>query len=346
MVAGPWEQTARSAMVIRVGVVGAGIMGADHATTLHRWVSGAEVALVADLDATRAAAAAEAVGARTTTDPLGLVEDPGVDAVVIASSDTTHGDLIRACVRAGKPTLCEKPLTPSLIDSTALVTEIGTAGEALVSLGFMRRFDPGYTALKASIDAAEFGPPVLAYSIGRGVASAPGSTTASAVTNSMVHDLDTMPWLLGSPVTEVAWQAGRRAAAADGFDDPTLVWLRTANGVLTSVETFLNARYGYDIRCEVVGEHGTASLAEPLRVVTDGELRRSTGYAADWRPRFAEAYRLELQAWVDHVGQRAPRGELATVRDGLVASAVADAVIASARHGGRWTAVSVPEVSP
>ena len=105
----------------------------------------------------------------------------------------------------------------------------------------------------------------------------------------------------------------------------------------------LNARYGYDIRCEIVGEHGTLALAHPARLVTDSDRTRSTGYPADWRPRFADAYRLELQAWTDAIatGQPSP---LANAHDGLVASAVAEAVIASMKDGGRTVAVQVPQV--
>jgi myo-inositol 2-dehydrogenase/D-chiro-inositol 1-dehydrogenase len=112
--------------------------------------------------------------------------------------------------------------------------------------------------------------------------------------------------------------------------------------VLTTVEVFLNAGYGYDVRCEVVGESGTVSLMEPVRTITDRGLRRSAEYAADWRPRFADAYRLEVQGWVDSLsGGHA--GPLASAHDGLVASAVAEAVIASMRIGGAWTPVTIPE---
>jgi myo-inositol 2-dehydrogenase / D-chiro-inositol 1-dehydrogenase len=118
-----------------------------------------------------------------------------------------------------------------------------------------------------------------------------------------------------------------------------LITLRTADGVLSTVETFLNARYGYDIRCEVVGETGAISLTEPARTRTDAALQQGISYAGDWRPRFADAYRLELQAWVDSVRDRAPT-PLATGRDGLAASRVAEAVIASMRADGRTTKVA------
>jgi myo-inositol 2-dehydrogenase/D-chiro-inositol 1-dehydrogenase len=329
-------------VTVRVGIVGAGIMGADHALTVHRFVSGAEVALLADLDLPRAEAAAAAVGCSATADPYALVTDPGVDAVVIASHDATHADIVRACVATGKPVLCEKPLSPTLAESAALVTDLGPAA-SLVSLGFMRRFDPGYTELRAAVGAGRVGAPVTVHSVGRGVSSGPGSTSESSVTNSAVHDLDIVPWLLGSPVVEVSWHAPRPAEGV-GFADPQLILLRTADGVLSTVDIFLNARYGYDVRCEVVGETGVLSLVEPARTLLDAGLVRGQAYAADWRPRFADAYRLELQAWVDSLGGT-PSAALATAHDGLVASAVADAVVTSMHADGARVSVQVPAVT-
>ena len=328
-------------MVLHVGVVGAGIMGADHARQLAWFVSGAEVVLLADPDLARATAAAAAVGSGVLDDPFALVASAEVDAVVIASPDATHPALVRACVEAGKPVLCEKPLSPTLSDSAALLNDLGEDA-ALVSLGFMRRFDPGYTDLRATIVSGVLGDPVTVHSTGRGVSSGPGATSESSVTNSAVHDLDIVPWLLGSPVEEVGWHAPRRSSGAD-FADPQLILLRTADGVLSTVDIFLNARYGYDVRCEVVGETGTASLREPARTEVDTSLTRGLTYGADWRPRFAEAYRLELQAWVDAIGG-GDRGPLASAYDGLVASAVADAVITSMHTDGARVRVAVPTV--
>jgi len=328
--------------VIRVGVVGAGIMGADHARTLARFVSGAEVVLLADPDLQRATAAADAVGSEVVDDPFALVRSPEVDAVVVASPDATHPALVRACVEAGKPVLCEKPLSPTLSEAAALLNDLGEQA-ALVSIGFMRRFDPGYADLRAAIASGTFGAPLATHSSGRGVSAGPGSTAESSVTQSAVHEIDIVPWLLGSPVEEVSWHAPRRSSASD-FADPQLILLRTADGVLSTVETFLNARYGYDVRCEVVGEHGTASLRQPARTEVDSTLSRGFPYDPDWRPRFAEAYRLELQAWVDSIGG-GDRGPLAGAYDGLVASAVADAVITSMRSDGARVRVEVPAVA-
>jgi myo-inositol 2-dehydrogenase/D-chiro-inositol 1-dehydrogenase len=203
----------------------------------------------------------------------------------------------------------------------------------------MRRFDPGYLELKAALEAGVCGTPLLVHCVSRGVSSGPGATSESSVTGSAIHELDVVPWLLGAPIVEVGWHAPRSTGAAPGMQDPQLILLRTADGALTTVEVFLNARYGYDIRCEVVGDRGAVALTNPARVVADADSRRATGYPADWRPRFADAYRIQLQAWVDAVAAGRP-APLASARDGLTASAVADAVIASMRDGGRTVAVA------
>jgi myo-inositol 2-dehydrogenase/D-chiro-inositol 1-dehydrogenase len=265
--------------------------------------------------------------------------------VLIASHDSTHRELVLASVAAGKPVLCEKPLAPTLAECVEVVTAETAAapGVPLVSLGFMRRFDPGYLEMKQALAQGAIGTPLLTHCISRGVSSAPGATNESSVTGSAIHEFDTLPWLLDSPITEVSWHAPKPTGAADGFQDPQLILLRTAHGVLSTVEVFLNARYGYDVRCEVVGESGTLALTEPAKMITDSSRARSVGYAADWRPRFADAYRIELQAWIDAVGAGS-RSPLASAHDGLVANAVAEAVIASMHRNGAMVPVDVPTV--
>jgi myo-inositol 2-dehydrogenase / D-chiro-inositol 1-dehydrogenase len=333
---------------LRIGVIGAGIMGADHARTLHRSVSGASVALLADVDTDRARAAVDALGAGTSaevsSDPRALIEDPRVDAVVIASPDATHPELTLAAVRAGKAVLCEKPVAPSLGEAVGLRDAIRTTSEdaaSLVSIGFMRRFDPGHTELRAAIAGGDLGRPLLVHCISRGVSSAPGATSESSVSNSAIHDLDSVPWLLGSPVVQASWQAPLGSREAVGLQDPQLILMRTADGVLSTCEVFLNARYGYDVRCEVVGESGALSLVEPVRTIRDAGRARSVSYPADWRPRFADAYRLELQAWVDGVRFGSP-SPLADLDDGVRASAVAEAVVRSMHNGGGFEDVKLP----
>ncbi|MDF2894439.1 MAG: inositol 2-dehydrogenase [Rhodococcus erythropolis] len=327
-------------MSIRVGVIGTGVMGADHVRNLHSTVSGATVSVVADLDQERAKSVASAVGARWVTDPLKLINDAGVDAVVIASHDSTHADLTLAAVEAGKPVLCEKPLAVTAEDCR-LVAAAENPESPLVSVGFMRRFDPGYVALKAETHSGRIGDPLIVHCSSRTVSAYPGGSSESTVTNSAIHELDIVPWILNSPVVAASWHCGRSSSLVTDRQDPQIIMLRTADGVLTTVEVFLNARYGYDTRCEVVGEIGAARLAEPVVIHTDADRSHSYGYAADWIPRFAESYRRQFQEWIDALSTGRP-STLATAADGLRANLVAAAVIKSMHSAG--TTVSVEPV--
>jgi predicted dehydrogenase len=323
-------------VTVQVGVVGTGIMGAHHVETLHHHVSGAAVATVTDVDPARARAAAATAGAEVAPDASALIK--AVDAVVIASHDSTHADLVRAAVRAGKPVMCEKPLAPTVAECAAIVRE---ETRPLISVGFMRRFDPAYQELKLALDAGVCGAPLLLHCVSRGVNAGPSTTSEYSVTGAAVHEFDVVPWLLGSPIAEVSWQAPRSSGAVSGMQDPQLMLLRAADGVLTTLEVFLNAGYGYDIGCEVVCERGTLALAPSARIASNAEGAQSVAHPADWRPRFADAYRLELQEWVDAIAAGRPSA-LPTSRDGLVATAIAEAVIASMHDGGRFVAVDVP----
>jgi len=326
---------------MRIGVIGAGIMGADHARILHRDVPHADVVMIADVDTARAHVVADGIpGATVTDDALALIASDEVEAVLVASSDATHVEYVHACLALRKPVLCEKPLAPTAAECAGIVAaEDAVIGDGvpLVSVGFMRRFDPGYVELKGLVDDGSLGVPVMVHSVGRGV-SAPAGSDELSVTGSAIHDIDIVPWLLSSPVEEASWLAPRRSPEVSDRQDPQFILLRTADGVLTTVDIFLNARYGYDTRCEVVGSQSSASLTEPHRVVRDEGLSHGHGYGADWRPRFAEAYRLQNRAWVEGLVSGAP-APLATARDGLRAALVADAVIASMRSGGGFVRV-------
>lgn len=327
---------------LRVAVVGAGVMGGDHAALLQGAVHGARVVGVADADLGRATALAAAVrrpgeDVRATDDAAALVAADDVDAVVVASPDATHAGLVRAALAQGRPVLCEKPLAPAAAECRALLAaEDAVVGDGprLVSVGFMRRFDPGHVALREVVASGDLGAALLLRCTSRGTSSAPGSTTASALSNSFAHEADSVPWLLGSPVVEVSWQAPRSTSRAVGLADPQLLTLRTADGALASCELFLNAGYGHDVRCEVVCEGGAASTAEPVPVVRDAAGARATTYGPDWRRRWAEAYRLELQAWVDAVRAGAP-SPLAGAADGLAAAEVVEALVAATTAEGR-----------
>lgn len=329
-------------MPIRIGVIGAGVMGAEHIRNLSTTISGAEVTFIADLDAGRAAAAAPP-SARITTDPSELINSSEVDAVVVASHDSTHAGLVLECFEAMTPVLCEKPLAPTLSESREVVEAeadiLSATGARLLSMGFMRRFDPGYVALRESTKARIQGEPLLVHCTSRTAAARPGTSSESAITNSAIHELDIIPWLLGSPITEVSWQAGRSSRYGTGdLKDPAFMLLRAADGTLATLELFLNAQYGYTTECEVVSEQGSAALPAPAALAIQEDGQRRTDIPADWRPRFTDAYRLQLQSWISAL-ERGEPAPLATGEDGLRASQVAQAMICSLHSDGAFTKV-------
>lgn len=323
-------------MTVRVGIVGVGIMGADHARKINGSISGAEVSAVADFDAGRASSvAAELRDASVSADGFALIADDSVDAVIVASHDSTHAELVHAAVAANKPVLCEKPLAPTAAECRGIIAAQGDRD--LITVGFMRRFDPAYTELERAASVERIGERLVAHCVSRNVQAGPGGSSAT-ITNSAIHELDIMPWLLGSPITEVSWHAGRTSKHSGIRQDPQIMLLRTESDVLITLELFVNARYGYDTRCEIVGEDGVASFAVPAHVVVDSGLRRSIDYPLDWIPRYSEAYRLELQEWVDSIEQGRP-STLADAEAGLRAGIVADALVESMNDGGRTVTV-------
>jgi myo-inositol 2-dehydrogenase/D-chiro-inositol 1-dehydrogenase len=281
---------------VNVGVVGTGAMGAVHAELLRGAVSGASLAATADPVAPGADYA----------NGLELIADPAVEAVVIAAPPAAHEALVLACLEAGKRVLCEKPLA----DSVEACRRIAAAdGDGLLTVGFMRRFDPGYAELKRRLDAGEAGAPLAAHMVHRNASSSPGFSAEGVLTDTLVHEADVTRWLLGEEIARVTV-----FPAGDGVSVPQLVVFETASGRVVDVECFVNARYGYDIRCEVVGETGTL------------ELPRRPDAVPDFQRWFAEAYRRELQAWVD--GERGPTGSY-----GHAATAVCMAAVESRRSG-------------
>ncbi len=319
-------------MTVRVGVIGVGNIGTAHARNLARRVSGAEVTAVFDADPHRAGAVAVDVGAVPASSAAELIERADVDAVVIASPDHLHAAQALACVAAGKPTLCEKPLAPDLPDALAVMAAEVATGRRLLTLGFMRRFDPGYADLKSRLASGEVGEPLLTRNIHRNKEVGPTQTTAMSLTNSAVHEIDINRWLLGTEYAFAQVISGRAGPhGAIGLKDPVLVFLRTVDDVIVEIELFGNSRYGYEVSCEVVASEGTLVLGDGSFVTAT--LGGSRGHAVheQWLSRFDDAYRLELQAWIDSVRAGAATGP--SVWDGYAATAAANACIAAADSG-------------
>ncbi len=317
-------------MSVRIGIIGTGIMGADHARTLATHVPGATLRAVHDADAARARNVAEETGAETVAaSPLALIEDITVDAVLIASPDATHKELVLACLAAKKPVLCEKPLAPTPAECLAVVAAEAKLGRRLVQVGYMRRFDPAYADMKAARRSGQLGKALMLHCFHRNVSTPAWFDAGMAVTNSAVHEFDIARWLLDDELASV--QAYVPATSRAEAGSPVFLVLATARGLLVTIEVFNNAGYGYDVRGELVCEKGTVSLRQPAAIECSTSLAQTIAYPADWRPRFATAYRLQLNAWVHSL--ETGTGDGASAWDGYAASAVADAGVRSLVEG-------------
>jgi myo-inositol 2-dehydrogenase/D-chiro-inositol 1-dehydrogenase len=313
---------------LRVGVIGTGNIGASHARSLAREVSGAKVAWLYDANTAVASALADELAANVAPNVEQLIASS--DAVVIASPDGLHAEQALLCLDAQRPTLCEKPLAPTVVDARRVVDAEVDLGRRLISLGFMRRFDPGYVALKEAMGS--IGAPRIVHNVHRNTSAPYGLATSTTLTNMAIHEIDINRWLLDDDYASVQVIAGHPGVRTpEGELDPILLILITQGGVLVEVEAFVNAAYGYEVRCEVVGDEGTVEMGDGSFVTRRRE--RAVGHEVPelWLGRFEEAYRRELQCWVD--ATLAGRTSGATAWDGLVATVTAGAAIASVTDG-------------
>ncbi len=318
-------------MIIRVGLIGAGVMGAEHARILSTAVSGVELNAVSDPDAGRIAQIVETCKtARAFADPLDLIRDGAVDAVLVASPDQTHGPLVLACLGIEKPVLCEKPLATSIDECLKVIEKEKALRRRLVTVGYMRRFDPGYVEMKRRLDGGELGAALVMHCIHRNVAAPAFMTAPMLITNSAVHEIDIARFVLGREVRGVTVVTPRKTGLSTA-QDPQIVLLEMDDGVVVDAEIFVNAQYGYDVRAELVCEKGTIELTPPHDVTVKDSSKQGFAFPSDWRPRFAPAYRAELQAWVDALRSGVPTG--ASAWDGYVATAVAQAGLKSLASG-------------
>ena len=317
---------------IPVGVVGSGGMGGMHAHCLHRKVAGARVAAVSDIDTERAGkVAGECGGAAVFGDASEMIRDERVAAVVIASPDPTHAELVHECLRVGKPVLCEKPLATSPEEALGIVEAEVEAGRKLVQVGFMRRYDPQHVDVKNVAASGAIGEPVLFKGWHRNAQIPPGVDSEWVVINAAIHDLDSARWMLEAEVEEAFVRGLNTTGSGDGEFDLQLIQLTFADGRLATIEVNVDARFGYEVGVEVVGASGTAHTAPPSGAVVRLDRSFSQGADGDWLDRFEPAYSIELQEWVEAIeGGRPPAPD---AWDGYASLVVAEACIASIRSG-------------
>jgi len=324
-------------MTVNFAILGAGRIGQVHARAVAA-TPGARLVAIADPVAAAAASVQAAYGCDIRT--IDAIEaSPDVGAVVICTPTDTHADLIERFVRAGKAVFCEKPVDLSLARVAACLKVVDGA-KGMLMVGFNRRFDPDFMALKAAIDAGSIGPVEMVTIISRDPCAPPADyiTRSGGIFRDMtIHDFDMARWLLGEEVDTVQAAASvltDPAIAALGDFDSVNVILRTASGRQAIISNSRRATYGYDQRIEVLGAKGmlqAENQAENRVTLADAGGYHSAPLLNFFMSRYTAAYANEIAAFVASVTQAAPTPT--TGQDGLMALALAEAALKSVAEG-------------
>ena len=320
-------------MTVKFGLLGAGRIGKVHAKAVTGDAN-AQLVAVADAFPATAQAIADQYGCDVRSiEAIETAKD--IDAVVICTPTDTHADLIERFVKAGKAVFCEKPIDLSLARVKQCL-EVVRAHKGTLMVGFNRRFDPHFAAVRGQIDAGAIGDVEMIVITSRD----PGAPPVDYIKRSggifrdmTIHDFDMARFLLGEEVTEIAATAAvlvdPEIGEAGDFDS-VQVMLKTASGKQAMISNSRRATYGYDQRIEVHGSEGMVS-AENQRPVSI-EVANAKGYTRPplhdfFMTRYTEAYAAEIAGFIAALsgkGTASPSGE-----DGLIALALADAAVKS-----------------
>lgn len=318
---------------LRVAVIGAGRMGADHIQRLNSRIHGAEVAAVVDVDLSRAQAAIEGIpGAVALADANEALNNGDVNAVLIATPGFLHEDILLKAIAKDIPILCEKPLTPGAESSWKIVQAEVKLGRKRIQVGFMRRFDAEYAALGGIIRSGELGELLMLHHQHRNPTTPPGFTNEMLINDSVVHEFDAIRFFTGEEITSVQVRLGKATKNAPaGQHDPQHVLIETESGVLADVEIYVNAKFGYEVATQASFEDGIVNIGGD-----GGPYIRTSGrwggkITPGFEDRFGAAYDVEVQAWAD----AARRGEIGgpTAWDGYATAACCEAGVEAQKSG-------------
>src|ERR1700755_120949 len=277
---------------LRVGVVGVGVMGSNHAR-VFAGLPGTELVGVADPDQKQADFVARTLGCAAVSD-IGALLDLNVDAVTVAAPTHLHRDIALACIERGVHVLVEKPIASSVAEGKDIINAARRAGVTLM-IGHVERFNPAVQAIAEAIRNED----ILSIAITRVGPFPPRMSNVGVVIDLAVHDIDLICWFTGSQIEEVQPQLSNAVAERE---DIALLQFRTASGVLAHINTNwltpFKARTVHVAtkRKYVIGDLLTRQVTECFGFQPDGSYSMrhlSVGHA--------EPLRAELSAFVQPV---------------------------------------------
>ena len=318
-----------------IAVIGTGMMGADHVRRINDVISGARVAAVVDIDEGRAKELADRYeGATAYTDHAAAMDDPAVDAVLIASPGPAHEAQLLDALQRDLPVLCEKPLTPDADSALRVLEAEQKLGRRRIQVGFMRRYDKEYMQLKELLGGDSLGRPLLLHCRHRNARVHDYFTNEMLINDSVVHEMDSSRWLLGQEITAVTVVRPKPSAnAPEALSDPQLVLFETDGGSVVNVEIFATCGFGYQVQVEAVCENGSARIGEGHSLMTNTAGRWGGDITPDFVARFEEAYDREVQQWVSSARRGEAEGPSAW--DGYAAAAVCASGVRAQASGER-----------
>ena len=315
---------------LAVGLIGLGRLGRVYARDLATRIPETRLVAVADTDPeTLAEVGGRHEVAHRYGEPEQLLDDPGVEAVVIVSPTHTHRGYAVAAALRGKPTFCEKPPALTLAEATEMKEAALRAG-TFFHMGLMRRFDAGYAAAKRKVEEGAIGTPVVFKSSSRDphrttLEYADPKSSGGMLLDMGIHDFDLARWFMGEvrTVQTVAGTLAYPELKTVGDLDNAIVSLTFADARLGVVDLSRNGIYGYDITTELLGTEGTLRIGylreTPIFLMTKNSVAHDT--VPHFMERFAGAYPAQLQDFARNVLEG--RRPTVTIDDGIEALRIA-----------------------
>jgi scyllo-inositol 2-dehydrogenase (NAD+) len=331
---------------LAIGLIGAGRLGRVYARDLASRIAETKLVAIADpVESVAAEVAAEFDVPNYYADPLALIDDASVDAVVIVSPTHTHRELVIAAASRNKPTFCEKPPALSLEEVAEMQAAVSSSGMFL-QMGFMRRFDAGYASAKKQIEEGRIGTPLVFKSTSRdpfrpSLEYANPKSSGGMLLDMGIHDFDLARWFMGEvrTVSTIGATIAYPELATVGDIDNAVASLTFASGKLGVVDLSRSGIYGYDISTEILGLEGTLRIGylreTPVMLMTKNSVAHDT--VPYFMERFRDAYTTQLQNFAQNVQQGRPAP--ITIEDGMEALRIGVAAT-RAHETGRSVVVS------